>query len=60
MTSYLLYTLARLGFKVDIMRYGMNVIMDTVNFAVEIEARAEDGEEDVVDISNGAVDLMEG
>ena len=60
MTSYLLYTIAKLGFKVDIMQYGMNVIMDTVNFAVEMEASAGDAEEDVADISSGAVDYMEG
>ena len=32
----MLYTLAQLGFKVDIMRYGMNVIMDVMNLSVEL------------------------
>ena len=40
MTSYLLYALAQLGFKVDILRYGMNVVMDVLNLSVEIHDAA--------------------
>lgn len=52
MTSYLLYTLAQLGFKVDILRYGMNVVMDVLNLSVEIhEAAHGDQAASVVDLS---------
>lgn len=52
MTSYLLYTLAQLGFKVDILRYGMNVVMDVLNLSVEIhEAAHGDHAASVVDLS---------
>lgn len=33
MTSCLLYTLAQLGFNIPILDFGINVIMDTINFA---------------------------
>lgn len=58
MTSYLLYTLAQLGFKIDILQYGMNVIMDVINLAVEISDR--DKDEEFLDVSSHAVDYMEG
>ena len=53
MTSSLLYTAAQLGFKVDLLQFGMNVVMDTINLAGEIAARANkdnDGE-DYVDLA---------
>lgn len=53
MTSSLLYTAAQLGFKVDLLQFGMNVVMDTINLAGEIAASSskDDGGEDYVDLS---------
>ncbi len=36
MTSYMLYTLAQLGFAVDILQYGVNVVMDVINLSIEM------------------------
>lgn len=45
MTSCLLYTLAQLGFDIDILAFGMNVVMDVVNLAGELAdgAKEDDG-----------------
>ena len=43
----MLYSLAQTGFQVDILQFGMNVIMDTLNLAVEFAA--EQTGEDVID-----------
>lgn len=48
MTSYLLYSLAQTGFKIDILQFGMNVIMDTLNLAVELAS--EQAGEDIIDL----------
>lgn len=58
MTSSLLYTAAQLGFKVDLLQFGMNVVMDTINLAGEIAAsnsNKDDG--DYVDLSEEATDV---
>lgn len=53
MTSSLLYTLAQLGFKIDILQFGMNVVMDTINLAGSLADRATSGttDEDYVDLA---------
>lgn len=52
MTSYLLYTLAQLGFKVDILKYGINVIMDVVNLSVELhDSQTGQAPTNVIDLS---------
>lgn len=53
LTSCLLYTLAQLGFKIDILAFGMNVVMDVVNLAGELADGAK--EDDGV----GTIDLSE-
>lgn len=55
-TSYLLYTLAQLGFPIDIMRYGINVIMDVINLSVELSAKKSEDEE-VIDLSDCEADM---
>lgn len=53
MTSSLLYTLAQLGFKIDILQFGMNVTMDVINLAGELADKAtKDTDEDILDLSN--------
>jgi len=47
----LLYTLAQQGFKVDILAFGMNVIMDTINLADELASKGAEDDENVVDLS---------
>lgn len=58
----MLYTLAQLGFHVDIMKYGINVIMDVINLAVDIHERAKDDRKGVecVDLSDEVMDGEEG
>lgn len=55
MTSYLLYTLAQLGFHVDIMQYGINVVMDVINLSLEFNDTKQDEYINIDDI-----DFMEG
>lgn len=53
MTSSLLYTLSQLGFKIDILQFGMNVTMDVINLASELADKATKGvDEDILDLSN--------
>lgn len=52
MTSSLLYTLAQLGFKVDILQFGMNVVMDTINLAGALADKAlKDTDEDYINLA---------
>lgn len=51
MTSHLLYTLAQLGFKVDILKYGMNVVMDVVNLSVELCDKGAGEDEELYDLA---------
>lgn len=55
-TSFLLYTLAELGFSIDIMQYGMNVVMDTVNFAIELQSSNGNYSETFTDMSEQEFD----
>lgn len=48
----MLYTLAQLGFKVDILQFGMNVVMDTINLAGALADKAlKDTDEDYIDLA---------
>lgn len=40
-----------MGFKIDILAFGMNVIMDTVNLAGELASKGEEDDENVIDLS---------
>jgi len=51
MTSYLLYALAQMGFKVDILKYGMNVVMDVINLSVDLHERGNNDTADYIDLS---------
>ncbi len=52
MTSYLLYTLAQLGFQVDILQFGMNVTMDVIALSVAMHELSDAaGEVEEIDLS---------
>lgn len=55
-TSCLLYTLAQMGFKIDILNYGMNVVLDTISFCAAVSDVAEQG--NVLDVANSDMDEM--
>lgn len=56
----MLYTLAQLGFKIDILKYGMNVILDVINLSVELSEQASKGGGDIPEYDLAAPIDMEG
>lgn len=46
----MLYTLAQLGFHIDILKYGMNVVMDVIGLSVEIGEKMATGRPDIPQI----------
>ncbi len=51
MTSYMLYTLAQLGFHVDILKYGVNVVMDVINLSLEMNNTHSNDDVNYIDLS---------
>lgn len=56
----MLYTLAQLGFKIDILQFGMNVIIDVINLSVELGEKTVKGTKDVPELDLDAPIDMEG
>ena len=58
----MLYSLAQLGFRIDLLKYGMNVIMDVINLAIALheDERAGDPFGDYIDLSEEPVEDTEG
>ena len=52
----MLYTLAQMGFKIDSLNYGMNVVLDTISFGAAVSDVAEQG--NVLDVANSDMDEM--
>lgn len=52
----MLYTLAQMGFKIDILNYGMNVVLDTISFGAAVSNIAEQG--NVFDVTDSDMDEM--
>lgn len=46
MTSFFLYSLSRQGFAIDILQFGMPVIMDVINLSSELRGVASGKTED--------------
>ena len=40
-----------MGFKVDILKYGMNVVMDVINLSVDLHERGHNETADYIDLS---------
>lgn len=60
MTSYLLYTLAQLGFQIDILQFGMNVTMDVIALSVALHESVANADGDVEEIDLSEPVNMEG
>lgn len=58
-TSALLYNLSQHGFAPDIMKFGMNVVMDAINFGAAVMNADNDDESGVIDLAAGPVGLEE-
>lgn len=58
----MLYSLAQLGFRIDLLKYGMNVIMDVINLAIALheDERTGDPSGDYIDLSEEPVEDTEG
>lgn len=56
----MLYTLAQLGFNIDILKFGMNVVIDVINLSVELGEQTVKGTNDVPELDLDAPADMEG